>query len=337
MNFKTKTKKLLCGFLCAVMMTGTMTTGVHAVKNVKIPVETILEYATDEYYNIPDEFIEEIQGRDYVTVSSLRKYAELYKFTGEFLQIFVEDAFIYKSGSSYNFVPLNENLEKNNYDWDNLVKKANNEMKYVVDGKSRAIKGIDVSSHQGVIDWEAVADDGVKFAYIRLGYRGYGTGEAWLDDYYEQNMQGAIDAGIKVGVYFYTQAIDEAEARFEAEAVLEWIQGYDLDLPIAFDVEGAPAANARTANLTKKQMTDITLAFCDTIEEAGYQPIIYSYTRFLNDRLDLERLEGYDKWVANYYQRPYYPYDFQILQYTSKGRVNGIKGNVDMNLCFVNY
>lgn len=323
--------------MCAGLMLGNMAVEAYAVKNVKIPVEDILQYASSDYYNLPDDFINELDGKSTISLSNLIKYGQTYKLTGEFMQIFVDDAFVFKAGTSYNFLPLDPNLELNNYDWDNLIEGANNEMEYVVESKRRAYKGIDVSSHQGNINWEAVANDGVEFAYIRLGYRGYGTGEMWLDDYYEKNMQEAIDAGIKVGVYFYSQAITTAEARDEADAVLDWVVDYDMDLPIAFDVEGSPAAGARTQGLSKKQLTDITIAFCDAIEEAGYKPIVYSYTRLLTDQLDLTRLEGYDKWVANYYKRPYFPYDLQILQYTSKGRVNGIKGNVDMNLAFVNY
>lgn len=310
---------------------------VHAATGEKIPVSTIREYASDSHYKVPDTFLEALPDSGSISHDQLRRIAGANNVNAEFVQLFFDDRFVFKAGNDYTFVPVDEERRMNSYDWDNLKYKAGNEVQYVKDGERRAYKGIDVSKHQGDIDWERVKNDGVEFAFIRLGYRGYGTGKVMLDGYYEQNMKNAIAAGVKVGVYFYSQAISKAEAVEEAQVVLDNIEGYDLDYPVVFDIEGAPNSSARTYGLTPDQMANISIAFCDTIEDAGYKPMVYSYSKMLATQINMQKLEKYDVWLANYYKVPFYPYRFQILQYTSKGQVDGIKGGVDMNLSFVNY
>ena len=201
-----------------------------------------------------------------------------------------------------------------------------------------ALKGIDVSKYQGNIDWKAVKADGVSYAFIRAGLRGYGaSGMISSDPYCEKNLKGASEAGVDIGVYFYSQAISKAEAIEEAEFVLDAIEGYEIKYPIVFDLEEVAAEGARTAGMTAQQITEVTIAFCERIKQAGYTPMIYGNIDWMAEHLILSELTEYDKWFAQYFNKPFFPYEFQIWQYTASGKVDGIKGNVDLNLCFKNY
>jgi GH25 family lysozyme M1 (1,4-beta-N-acetylmuramidase) len=192
--------------------------------------------------------------------------------------------------------------------------------------------GIDVSEHQGLIDWEAVAGNGVKFAFIRVGARGYTDGTFRLDSYFDSNIQAARAAGIKVGVYFYSQALNENEAIEEAAFVLNHLNGSKLDYPIAYDLETAPVADGRVNSLSGDQWTRNAKAFCELIEAAGYTPMLYG------NRGDLLRyssslLSSYDIWFAQYdVLSPSAPVGFTIWQFTSKGTIAGISTFVDINI-----
>ena len=193
--------------------------------------------------------------------------------------------------------------------------------------------GVDVSAHQGEINWEKAAADGIQFAMIRLGYRGYTEGEIGLDPYFLRNIEGAQAAGLDVGVYFFSQAITKDEAVEEAKFVLNWIEGYELDYPIFFDWEDIEA-DARTDGMTSPLLTDIAETFCKTIEDAGYRAGIYFNQRFGYQEFDLLRLQDRVFWLAEYNIPPTFDYDFQIWQYTSDGTVPGIDTPVDLNLSF---
>ena len=215
---------------------------------------------------------------------------------------------------------------------------------FAIDDKGRVVylageteAGIDVSEWQGDIDWQAVAADGIQFAFVRLGYRGNTQGKLVLDSKYKQNMAGARAAGLKLGVYLYSQAITPEEAIEEADFILDNLGDYDLDYPIAFDWETAGTTDARTNGLGKKTLTDCAIAFCQRIAQAGYKPVIYIYSDLAYTRYDLDRLTDYEWWYAGYSNAPEFYYDFRTWQYTSSGQVNGIKGNTDMNLCFRPY
>lgn len=300
----------------------------------KITVKTLKSVAKS--YNVSEEFLDELSNKQSITLAQLKQYAEEYTLPAQYVQRFVTNAFVFKSGSSLEYIPVNSKLAKNSYKFNNLVQQ-DGEYKYVVDGKTKSIKGIDVSEFQGVIDWKKVKADGVKFAFIRVGYRGYGTGKLSTDKYYAQNLKNATAAGIPVGVYVYSQAINKAEAIEEAKLALKCIKGYKITYPVVYDIEAAPSSTARTSNLTQKQHTDNTIAFCDTIKAAGYKPMIYTSSKWFLENLDMSRLEKYDKWLAQYYTMPFFPYKLNIWQYTGKGSVNGIKGDVDMNIAFVSY
>lgn len=199
-----------------------------------------------------------------------------------------------------------------------------------------AITGIDVSEWQKEIDWWAVAEDDVDFAFIRAGYRGNTEGKLNADTYFTQNMQGALAAGLDVGVYFYSQAVNVLEAVEEAQFVLDMIAPFanEITYPIVFDWELAGTSDARTNNMDAETLTACATAFAETIANAGYTPMIYMNSDLAYLYYDLTQLTDYPLWYAGYSNAPDYYYDFDIWQYTSSGSVDGIEGRVDLNLDF---
>lgn len=195
--------------------------------------------------------------------------------------------------------------------------------------------GIDVSKWNEEIDWEAVKNAGIEFAIIRCGYRGASTGALVIDPRYEENIKGAIEAGIPVGVYFFTQALDEVEAVEEASMVIRLIEDYDVDYPVFLDSESA-GGRGRADDLDSDERTRIHKAFLQTIEAAGYETGVYASRNWLSERLDMTRLSDYKVWLAEYAEVPAYDQYYHMWQYTSKGTVEGISTNVDLNLCYMN-
>lgn len=193
--------------------------------------------------------------------------------------------------------------------------------------------GIDVSKFQKNINWEKVASYGVEFAFIRVGYRGYGKeGSLESDPYYRQNITNAIESGIDVGVYFFAQAINEKEALEEAEYVLELISDYDINLPIVYDPEHIRNHVARTNNVTAEQFTKNAKVFCERIKEAGYTPMLYANMLWEAYEIDLSQIPDVEIWYADYELKPQTPYNFRVWQYSQAGSVPGINGRVDLNL-----
>ena len=205
-------------------------------------------------------------------------------------------------------------------------------------------QGIDVSYHNGTLDWSTIKAAGVDFAILRAAYRGYGTeGTLVRDAKFAEYMQGAMSQGIPVGAYIYSQAITTAEAVQEANYILNIVRGYSLDLPIVFDYEFAGVKIGRldsawsSGKLNKSKMTDIALAFCDTIKNAGYDAMVYANKTFLSKNLDHEVIEnaGYDVWLAHYTTNTNYTGDYKIWQYTSSGKIPGIANKVfDCNFMY---
>ena len=205
-------------------------------------------------------------------------------------------------------------------------------------------QGIDVSYHNGTLDWSTIKAAGVDFAILRAAYRGYGTeGTLVRDAKFAEYMQGAMSQGIPVGAYIYSQAITTAEAVQEANYILNIVRGYSLDLPIVFDYEFAGVKTGRldsawsSGKLNKSKMTDIALAFCDTIKNAGYDAMVYANKTFLSKNLDHEVIEnaGYDVWLAHYTTNTNYTGDYKIWQYTSSGKIPGIANKVfDCNFMY---
>ena len=195
---------------------------------------------------------------------------------------------------------------------------------------NRTARGIDVSKFQGTIDWNAVKADGITFAIIRCGYRGYGTGALVEDSTYRQNIQGAINAGLKVGVYFYSQAINEAEAVEEASMVLSLVSGYSLPLGVYYDTESV--AGGRANAISAAQRTACAVAFCETIRNAGYKAGVYSYASWFYNALNFANISKYNIWIAQYRDTLSFNYKYNIWQYTGSGRVNGISTAVDIRI-----
>ncbi len=229
---------------------------------------------------------------------------------------------------------INPNVPAHHYNWDALI---HDDTGISYEDENYFIrKGIDVSHHQGDIDWEKVKASGYDFAIIRIGYRGYGkTGSLNQDRMFYTNIQGAKAAGLDVGVYFFAQAINEKEALEEADFVLDMLKGYSLQLPITYDPELIYNDDARTDNVTGEQFTKNTIAFCERIKAAGFEPMVYSNMIWEADLFDMEQLQAYPFWYADYEKVPQTPYDFCFWQYTEKGNVDGIKGNVDLNIQFI--
>ncbi len=252
----------------------------------------------------------------------------------EVLRPYYPDDIVVVSNGTFHFVPINRELKLNSYSDENLKILESGEYQYMDGETVVSHKGIDVSRFQGSIDWNAVAQDGVEFAFIRVGNRGYGTGKLVEDEKFEANLEGAMAAGIHVGVYIYSQAINEEEVLEEAELVLEKLAPYDVKCPIVFDVEKSADASGRMNQISLEERTNLTLLFCQTVEAAGYQPIIYHNVEMGALMIDVETLESYDKWLAYYNDDMYYPYEYNIWQYSDKGKVNGINSNVDLNICF---
>lgn len=204
------------------------------------------------------------------------------------------------------------------------------------DGARGGSAGIDVSTWQDDIDWAKVKASGVDFVFVRLGFRGYGSGKLVLDNMYHRHMQGALAAGLKVGVYFFTQAINAQEAVEEASMCLQYVSGYNISYPIAIDIEWA-ASNARTNSLTNAQRTEICRAFCETIRNAGYTPCVYANKNYFTTMLNTSQLEQYVIWLAHYTDQTNYSRRYDIWQYTSTASVPGVSGGVDMNISYLGY
>jgi len=201
-----------------------------------------------------------------------------------------------------------------------------------------ALRGVDVSSHQGAVDWQALRRDGAQFAMLRAGYRGYTDGGLFEDPLFRSNAEAAASEGIALGVYFFSQAITVEEAEAEARFVLELLEGLDITWPIAFDWEPVEA-EARTDNLSGRDMTACALAFCQVIREAGYTPAIY--TNQAQSRLyygyAAEELADIHIWLADYQDTPEFDHTFHMWQYTDAGTLAGVDVPIDLNLSFVDY
>ena len=201
------------------------------------------------------------------------------------------------------------------------------------DEKFTGRMGIDVSAHQKEIDWKKVKASGVTFVFIRIGFRGYGqTGDIRLDSMFKKNIKEAQKAGIAVGVYFFSQAVNESEAKEEAEFVRSNLKDCKLQLPVVYDPETVDAKDARTAGVGGMQFTKNAVAFCSAIKAAGYTPMIYANMLWEAYFLDLRQLSEYPIWYADYLPTPQIPYYFSYWQYSATGKIDGIKGNVDLNI-----
>lgn len=242
---------------------------------------------------------------------------------------------IYKAylfDNKYSGLETSKEIPLNDFNLEKLKNDKNGYMCYEDDRyKSRLI--IDVSSHNGNINWEKVKEAGIKGAMIRVGYRGYGDATIVEDDCFQKNIAGAKDAGLKVGVYFFSQATTPEEAIEEAEYVTKKIWGRGVTLPVAFDMEPF-MGNERFINHDIKSKTEMADAFLKVISKFGYEPILYGNPTWLSNDVDISKLTEYPVWLAHYTFSTEWPYAFRMWQFTSQGRVSGINGDVDLNLIF---
>lgn len=244
------------------------------------------------------------------------------------------DKMVYVSGGTYVFANINHSLKMNTFSNGTFAKDSNNQITYSENGKVVSHKVIDVSKYQTSIDFAKVKNAGVEYAMVRCGYRSYGSGILTEDTSFNNYAAEALKNNIKIGAYFFSQAINVEEAKEEAEYVLNMIKPYQISGPVAIDVEEIFDDTYRQMHLSASQLTDVIITFCDRIKEAGYTPMIYSNLSSFIGNIELDRLENYEKWLAYYSDEPYFPYEMSMWQYTDSGSIDGITGNVDLNISF---
>jgi GH25 family lysozyme M1 (1,4-beta-N-acetylmuramidase) len=245
--------------------------------------------------------------------------------------------FVDVRGNAYQ-VEIHPDWEKHTYALDGFVHDGDT-LSYSSENDNITSKmGVDVSHYQGDIDWEKVKAAGYEFAFIRIGFRGYGeSGTLNPDKRYKENLTGALDAGLDVGVYFFSQAVSEEESVEEAEYVLALLEEADISidqlaLPVVFDPENILDDTARTDDVTGEQFTKNAVAFCERIREAGAAPMIYCNMLWEAYKLDLGVLGDYPVWYADYEKLPQTPYAFAFWQYSESAHVDGIPEAVDTDI-----
>lgn len=234
-------------------------------------------------------------------------------------------------------IPVYSDVDRSVLDPELFVKNETGRVFYDDDSIS-VYTGIDVSVFQGEIDWEKVKADGIDFVMLRAGYRGYGpTGKINEDAKFRQNFEGAYAAGLKIGVYFFSQAISVREAQEEADFVLDLIKDYDIAYPVAYDWEAIDYDTARTDGLDNDTITSCAAAFCEKIKNAGYESIIYFNRSLGYFSYDLSKVNDYHFWLAEYNDTPSFIYNYKLWQYSREGSVDGIEGSVDLNIAITDF
>lgn len=234
------------------------------------------------------------------------------------------------------WVSINPYLTKNTYDYSGLVYQYPI-MKYYENSEKVSKVGIKVSADDGEIDFKRLKKAGVDFAMIRLGSRGYGSGNIMADEMFYENVKKASEAGMDIGVTFFSQAITKEEAQEEAMRVIEGLQGFTIVYPVAFDMEYVSNDAARVQSLSKAAKTEIAAEFMDTIRQAGYKTILYGDKEWLLRRVDLTKLIAYDIWFSQEQDVPDYPYKYTMWEYTRSAKLSGLSESADLTICFVDY
>lgn len=222
------------------------------------------------------------------------------------------------------------NVQKSQFDSEFL--KEENGLRYYTKEGIHSKVGVDVSDHLDEIDWNAVKEYGIDFAMIRVGWRGYETGKISEDACFRDNIQGALDAGLEVGVYFFSQATCREEAKEEADFVVNILKDYSITYPVAYDWERIDKETSRAKDIESKELTACAKTFCATIKEAGYDPMVYFYKHLAYFRYDLSELAEYAFWYSKPEEKPSFYFDFSMWQYSTDASVPGIRGNADLNL-----
>ena len=239
---------------------------------------------------------------------------------------------------SQEWVLINSYLKKNTYDFTRLEEK-NGLKKYVDGGKTLSYLGADLSKYNGDVNFASMKAAGVDYVMIRVGSRGYNTGKITLDEKFNDYIKAASEAGLQIGVYFASQAISQEEASQEADFVLQNLAPYQASItyPVAFDMEFAANDEARIDGLRTADRTAIATTFLDKIKNAGYIPMVCGNKEWLIKEVDMTGLQQYDVWLSQEEEAPDYPYQFTMWQYTTDGVLNGVPGDVGLDISFVNY
>ena len=240
------------------------------------------------------------------------------------------------SDGTKEWVDLSDDIERNDYNYDNL-KYQNPTMNYYEEGKLVSKCGADISANQGEVDFAKLKKAGCDFVMIKIGARGYSSGNIVFDKNYKDNLKAAKKAGLDIGVYFCSQAVNKSEAREEADELLDAIEDYDVRYPIAFVMETVDGDMARIEALDTDARTTVARAFLDRVKDSGYTAMLYGDKEWLLTMVDMERLSDYDVWYAQDSKKPDYPYEFGMWQYDSGISINGVSGKVAMSMSFTDY
>lgn len=239
---------------------------------------------------------------------------------------------------TFDWVTISPNLTKHDYDFENLVN-SSGKMKYFVNNKPASTWGVDISKDQDYVDFNKLKKAGVDFVMIRVGARGYQSGQISIDDYYADNIKRANDAGLYVGLYFISSATTELEAIEEANKVIEMIGDFRVTYPVAYVMKHNGSDTARYDALSKNDKTIVARAFLNTIKEANLIPMVYGDKEWLIKEIDLSKLiSEFDMWLSQPNEEtPDYPYKFAMWQYEDLGTVDGISGYVNFDISFIDY
>lgn len=239
---------------------------------------------------------------------------------------------------SEEWVLISPYLTKNTFDFTKMEDKAGLK-RYMENGRKTSYVGVDISKHTGKVYFPSLKAAGVDYVMIRLGSRGYSTGQITLDENFKENIEGAIEAQLDVGIYFYSQAISQDEAVQEANFVVQNLEPYraHVKYPVAFNMGFVSNDKSRIEGLGREDKTAVTVSFLDAVRAAGYVPMVYGDKEWLLKEVDLTKLQDYDVWLSQEEEIPDYPYRYAMWQYNTDGVLNGIDGGADLNICFVNY
>ena len=266
-------------------------------------------------------------------LDGIKQSFESGKGTLETLRNYYPDSLVLYKNGCYQFADRDKSLKQHSFDSSKVRKNTDGTWGYV-DGNLKVVKGIDVSAHQGEIDWSKVAATNVDFAMIRAVYRGYESGKLLEDKMFRTNLEEAQANGIKTGVYIFTQAISTKEVDEEINMLTGLLGAYELDYPVVVDVEDLAGSTERIEQLSKSELTKLVRYYCDKLKDAGFTPMLYYNIDGALNLLDLKEFEDVDKWFAVYDSDFYYPYAYQMWQYKDTGKVDGIDGYVDLDLYF---
>ena len=246
--------------------------------------------------------------------------------------------FITNPDGTEEWVLISPYLTKNTFDFTKMEDKAGLKQ-YMENGRKISYVGVDISKHTGKVYFPSLKAAGVDYVMIRLGSRGYTTGQITLDENFKENIEGAIEAQLDVGIYFYSQAVSQDEAVQEANFVVQNLEPYraHVKYPVAFNMGFVSNDKSRIEGLSREDKTTVTISFLDAVRASGYVPMIYGDKEWLLKEVDLTKLQDYDVWLSQEEEIPDYPYRYAMWQYNTDGVLNGIDGGADLNICFVSY